>query len=249
MGDFTLEAELPGTRPPPGWGERKDWRCPRCLCKPADDEEEEQEEETSLERRANTCSTLVCPLSREERRRYDSDVESVSSNSLSEVEAIVTSCERETSRICPVPSYSPRSFQSVSDPDAPFLSLPTSSLSSRTSSLPSSLPSTLLLYNPDCPVHACTDDRYEDVESKTDDLLYNLYKRNYHPFKVVVTSLVDMLVDLTSQTKFAAVLQTSQLYWDTTAGINQMDANCRVVFPLAFALINVVYWPTYMYLL
>ena len=40
MGDFRLEAELPGNRPPPGWGDKKSWKkkVKSCLCREEDEE-------------------------------------------------------------------------------------------------------------------------------------------------------------------------------------------------------------------
>ena len=72
---------------------------------------------------------------------------------------------------------------------------------------------------------------------------------SFHPIKAYMIGLMDRIVDLTSGTQFAAILQASELYWDTTAGINRMDASCRVIFPMAFAIINAIYWPLYMYIL
>ena len=85
------------------------------------------------------------------------------------------------------------------------------------------------------------DDEEEEEES--------FFQRRLHPLQIVFVGIVDKLVDLTSDTYFAKILQvnnnnnispkfnhqhnhdhyckTSELYWDTTAGINQMDANCR----------------------
>ena len=85
------------------------------------------------------------------------------------------------------------------------------------------------------------DDDDEEEES--------FFQRRLHPLQIVFVGIVDKLVDLTSDTYFAKILQvnknndispkfnhqrdhdhywkTSELYWDTTAGINQMDANCR----------------------
>jgi hypothetical protein len=220
MADFQLEAVLPGTRPPPGWGEGGRPGCLACLC---GREEEHEEAAGQLGGRAGTQSTLL----EDSRRRGPGDLESAASSG----------------RPSPGPPAGGGSSSSGSGPRDPFLSPPSSRGSS---SLASSPPSTLLLYNPDCPVHAGVEDMFEDTEggSEKKPFLHRL-----HPFQAYFVGAIDRAVELTSHTQFAQLLQTSELYWDTTAGINRMDANCRVLFPLAFALLNAVYWPTYMFLL
>jgi len=109
------------------------------------------------------------------------------------------------------------------------------------------------MVNPNCPVHnnnssqeANNDDMFEDDDDEYDE---DFFQQRLHPLQMIFIGIIDKIVNLTSHTYFAKLLQTSELYWDTTAGINQMDANCRIVFPVAFALVNAIYWPTYMYLL
>ena len=135
MADFKLEAVLPGTQPPLGWGEGGA-RCRSCVCgvDGEDNQGEEEEEEVAeegLTERANTQSTLE--------RRDATDAESVFSNDLltglTSVDAIVTSFLASRP-----PQGSSPSTGSASD--EPFLSIPSSHSSSSSASLLSSSSST-----------------------------------------------------------------------------------------------------------
>ena len=212
---------------------------------------------------------------------------------------------------------------------------------SSTISLPSSPASTLLMVNPNCPVHnntssqeANNDDMFEDDDDEDDE---DFFQQRLHPLQMIFIGIIDKIVNLTSHTYFAKLLQVVELpstfqccicyqrndpkqssiifrhlssstcvvfvinpiiifrhlspstflccicnhpnnpkqpsldIWallghnsgnqpdgcklqateiDFIANKNRPKKNFyRIVFPVAFALVNAIYWPTYMYLL
>ena len=82
---------------------------------------------------------------------------------------------------------------------------------SSTISLPSSPASTLLLVNPNCPVHnntssqeANNDDMFEDDDDEYDE---DFFQQRLHPLQMIFVGIIDKIVNLTSHTYFAKLLQ------------------------------------------
>ena len=90
--------------------------------------------------------------------------------------------------------------------------MPSFSLSrSSTISLPSSPASTLLMVNPNCPVHnntssqeANNDDMFEDDDDEDDE---DFFQQRLHPLQMIFVGIIDKIVNLTSHTYFAKLLQ------------------------------------------
>ena len=61
----------------------------------------------------------------------------------------------------------------------------------------------------------------------------------------LVMTFLHFFIDTIHQSRFGEFLQKTRLYTHTTESVTAFDANCRVVFPATFLMINVVYWSLY----